>query len=50
LCIVQLALAYRSRALPIAWMTIETQPGAVKAALNRLFATIRSWLPPGTSV
>ncbi len=50
LCIVQGALAYRGRALPLAWMTVEVQPGAVKAALEYLFATIHSWLPAGTRV
>jgi hypothetical protein len=50
LSIVQVALAYRGRALPIAWMTVEIQPGAVQAALEHLFITIHSWLPAGTRV
>jgi hypothetical protein len=50
LCIVQVALAYRGRALPIAWMTVQIQPGAVKAALEHLFTTIQGWLPVGTHV
>lgn len=50
LSIVQIALAYRGRALPIAWMTIEIQPGAVQAALDRLFTTVQSWLPAGARV
>lgn len=50
LCIVQLALAYRGRALPIAWATVEVKPGAIKEALGRLFTQVRSWLPSGTCV
>jgi len=50
LSIVQVALAYRGRALPIAWMTVAIQPGAVKAALEHLFTTVQGWLPAGTKV
>lgn len=50
LSIVQVALAYRGRALPSAWMTVEIQPGAVKAALEHLFTPVHSGLPAGTHV
>jgi len=50
LSIVQVAWAYRGRALPIAWMTVEIQPGAVKGALQHLFSTLQGWLPAGTKV
>jgi hypothetical protein len=50
LTIVQLGLAYRGRALPLAWMTIYIKPGTVKEAVRLLFTEIRQWLPPGARV
>lgn len=46
----QVALAYRGRVLPIAWRTVETQPGAVKAAVEHLFTIIQGGLPAGAKV
>jgi hypothetical protein len=45
LTIVQITLAYRGRALPLAWLTTYIKPGTVKDAIGWLFAEIRTWLP-----
>ena len=50
LTIVQLAVAYRGRALPLAWMTVAIQPGSVQAAIRSLFAELQTWLPAETRV
>lgn len=45
LTIVQIALAYRGRALPLAWLTTYVKPDTVKDAIRLLFAEIRTWMP-----
>ena len=45
LTIVQISLAYRGRALPLAWLTTYIKPDTVKDAIRLLFAEIRTWLP-----
>jgi len=50
LTIIQLGLAYRGRALPLAWMTIYIKPGTVKEAVRLLFAEVKQWLPPDARV
>ena len=50
LTIVQITLAYRGRALPLAWLTTYVKPGTVKDGLRLLFAEIRTWLPTDAHV
>ncbi len=50
LTIVQITLAYRGRALPLAWLTTYVKPGTVKDAIRLLFAEIRTWLPTDAHV
>lgn len=50
LTIIQLSLAYRGRALPLAWMTSYIKPGTVKEAVRLLFAEVKQWLPPDARV
>jgi hypothetical protein len=50
LTIVQMALAYRGRALPLAWATLYIEPGAVKEAIRKLFAEVKQWLPADARV
>jgi hypothetical protein len=50
LTIVQIMLAYRGRALPLAWLTTYIKPGTVKDAIRLLFAEIRTWLPKAAHV
>ena len=45
LTIIQLAVAYRGRALPLAWMTVYIKPGTVQEAIQLLFGEIKAWLP-----
>jgi hypothetical protein len=45
LTIVQLAVAYRGRALPLAWMTVYIKPGTVQEAIRLLFVEVKTWLP-----
>jgi hypothetical protein len=45
LTIVQLSLAYRGRALPLAWLTVYIKPDTVKEAVRLLFAEVKRWLP-----
>ena len=45
LTIVQITLAYRGRALPLAWLTTYIKPDTVKDAIRLLFAELRTWLP-----
>jgi hypothetical protein len=42
---VQITLAYRGRALPLAWLTTYIKPDTAKDAIRLLFAEIRTWLP-----
>jgi len=50
LTIVQVGLAYRCRALPLAWMTTYIKPGTVKDTIRLLFTEIKRWLPPDARV
>ena len=50
LTIVQLALAYGGRALPLAWMTVYIKPGTVQEAIRLLFAEVKTWLPAEAQV
>jgi len=50
LTIVQITLAYRGRALPLAWLTTYIKPDTVKDAIRLLFAEIRTWLPKDARV
>lgn len=50
LTIVQITLAYRGRALPLAWLTTYIKPGTVKEAICLLFAELKQWLPPEARV
>jgi hypothetical protein len=50
LTIVQVAVAYRGRALPLAWMCVYIKPDTVKEALQLLFAEIQPWLPASARV
>jgi hypothetical protein len=50
LTIIQLALAYRGRALPLAWMTVYIKPGTVQEAIRLLFAEVKAWLPADARV
>jgi hypothetical protein len=50
LTIVQLSVAYRGRARPLAWLTVYIKPGTVKEAIQLLFAEVKSWLPTDVRV
>ena len=50
LTIVQFSLAYRGRALPLAWLTMYVKPGTVQDAIRLLFAQVRTWLPADAHV
>jgi hypothetical protein len=45
-----LSVAYRGRALPLAWLTVYIKPDTVKAAIQLLFAEVKSWLPADARV
>jgi len=50
LTIVQVALAYRGRALPLAWLTVYIKPDTVLEAIRLLFAEVKTWLPVAAQV
>ncbi len=45
LTLVMVAIAYRGRAVPLAWLTVYIKPDTVKEAVQLLFTQLQAWLP-----
>lgn len=50
LTIIMLAVAYRGRALPLAWLTVYVKPDTVQEGVTYLFNPIQAWLPADAQV